>query len=340
MAININSGTVYEIYKNFRIQFNNQIRLNDGNIYFVIGANGIGKSTFAKIISKFETYKVIIGQDFRGNYLLHPQETLFLPGNVKENIDFFLKKDISVSNVLDKYIIDKDLKKKLLDNYHDNSLSIQSNLSGGEKQILMFLRTILVYDRYANEFQGIVFDEPTKQLSFSVKNDIVNLFCELDIDNPLVFISHDFHFMHQMIEKFMRVKGGKVGILEFKEGSKKRIGNKNILIKEVTNLGYIEKDNRIDSWLDSLNKSEFLKGLFGITTKILSRIVEEKQLYKKNIFPKEDNRERYVVENVSLFYGGLFKLLLKDEKGQYLSVIHSSYVKKGDFISENNLLCI
>lgn len=181
-----------EVIKNFSYTF------EKGNIYFLIGCNGIGKSTLLNLIS---------GQhinEYTGSILFNDvnvcnldicslrkkaigfseQETILLADTVKNNLELFNKNDKN----LNEYIEQLDLLAYIrqLDNGIRSIINTQqNNISGGEKQKISIIRQLL------QNPDVMLFDEPTSALEINSKANLMKILREIKKNKIVIIVTHD-----------------------------------------------------------------------------------------------------------------------------------------------------
>ena len=163
----------------------------------VIGSNGSGKSTFAKLLNGLEagfTGSVTVdGLDVRdknnlgkvGFVFQNPDNQIVFP-LVHEDLAFGLKKSglskDQINSTIDRYLKTFDLCHLLDRRTHE--------LSGGEKQLVALIGVLVMDPQY------IVFDEPTTLLDFRNRFQLLKIIDRLE--QPLVVVSHDLDLMASM----------------------------------------------------------------------------------------------------------------------------------------------
>lgn len=161
----------------------------------IVGLNGSGKSTFARLIAGLETVssgkitKENVSLNGRVSYIFqNPANQIIMP-TVQEDIEFGLK-----NLVADKKMRAEVSKNMLLqlDAEHLASRRVHE-LSGGELQ-LAALASVLV-----TEPELIIFDEPTNQLDFRNRRTVDRTIHGLP--QQTIVITHDL----QLVEKYDRV---------------------------------------------------------------------------------------------------------------------------------------
>lgn len=218
--------------KNVHYNIDNQYILENINLTLgekkigIIGANGSGKSTFAKLLNGIElptTGAVTVdglntrkfGKEIRrkvGFVFQNPDNQIVFP-IVEEDLAFGLKNigcnktdiDIKISAVLSLYDIAK-LRK-----------SSAHLLSGGEKQLVAIAGVVIMEPEY------IIFDEPTTLLDLKNKKKIFQVIQNLS--QTAIVISHDLDFL----SNFDRV-------IVFEQGRIVADGHPSIAIATYTNM--------------------------------------------------------------------------------------------------------
>ena len=175
------------------------LKFSERKIYSILGRNGAGKSTLLKILGGILFYDEGELEYKIDNTILCTQEPLFFKGSVIYNLTEPFK-------LIDKKI---DLKKifELLDIFQITNLKEAkvSNLSGGEKAKVQFIRTIL-YDK-----EIMLFDEPTasmdKKSSYLVENILKNM---RDAGKLIIIITHDYEQAIRISDYIYEVDEGKL----------------------------------------------------------------------------------------------------------------------------------
>ncbi len=198
--IELNSVNVFQ--KKHLVLSNIGLRIEKGELVYLIGKNGSGKSSFLKTlyaelalkdgegkVAGFELHSIkrkripylrrkigIVFQDFQ----------LLSDRTVKNNLKFVMratgwkkKKDIEegIQNVLEKVGLDK------------KSYKMPHELSGGEQQRVSIARALL------NDPEIILADEPTGNLDPETALEIMNLLVNISQNGKAVIIAtHDYEF--------------------------------------------------------------------------------------------------------------------------------------------------
>lgn len=188
------------IFNNFNFQF------EKGNIYCLAGDNGIGKSTLTNIIiglhtSEFEGEILYNDNDMDGLDVVRirknlcgvtEQETILINDTIYNNIT------LGVNKFRDEHL------QELLDilnlNSYINSLPEKmntvinedcTNISGGEKQKVSILRTLLKDPIF------LILDEPTSALDYETKVNIINYLKKIKDNKIIMIITHDEYIKNE-----------------------------------------------------------------------------------------------------------------------------------------------
>lgn len=151
--------------------------------YLITGENGVGKSVFAKLLMQFENadfgtieYDGKKNIDVSESVCYVPQTPIIFNASYEDNVTLF--------NVYDNKnlaLYESFFPNEILNNIKQNE-SVE-NLSGGEKQVIAFLRAL------CSEKKIIILDEP-----FSAMNNVV-IDCFMkhinNIDKMMLIIAHN-----------------------------------------------------------------------------------------------------------------------------------------------------
>ena len=180
----------------------------------IYGQSGYGKSTFVKILlalikplsgERFIDGKKIIFNridDYRSLFGYLPQESLFIPATVKENIAFGdetinQKKMLSSLKKSNSYEFVKKLKNKTNFKMSEDG----KNFSAGQLQRLALARVLYF------ETQIIVLDEPTSSLDSKAENNFIKLVNSLKKHKTIIIISHKMNSLKNCNRIFELKKG-------------------------------------------------------------------------------------------------------------------------------------
>ena len=198
-----NKGTLLEL-KNLIFKRNTKIILSIedlkffyGNIIGIVGENGIGKSTLAKIICGLykENKGKILKDDENLNIKSRLNESLLIMQEVNYQLFTDSVKDeiVLTSNIKDDYVLDNWLKDMELKNISDRN---PHTLSGGQKQRVIILSALL------SDKKILFFDEPTSGLDYrNMKIVAKNIKKVKEEDKLVLIISHDVEFLESVCDK-------------------------------------------------------------------------------------------------------------------------------------------
>lgn len=193
------------------------LKVNDGEFIFVVGASGAGKSTLMKLLLREErvtsgrltvdefdlvklpNYKVpfyrrqigVVFQDFR----LFPNKTVY------ENIAFAMRVIGEPTSVIRRRV------PTILSivNLQDKYKNFPSQLSGGEQQRVAFARAM------ANNPRTIVADEPTGNIDPQLSLEIMSLLIKIHKKNKTVIVvTHEKSLVDYFQQRVVTLKDGKI----------------------------------------------------------------------------------------------------------------------------------
>lgn len=172
------------------------LKFHYGNIIGIIGENGIGKSTFAKIVCGL--YRESKGGFFKKNKRFSSRsrlkESLLIMQEVNCQLftdsvydEILLTSKTKDKNVIDDWINDMDLKNISERNPH--------TLSGGQKQRVIILSALL------SDKKILFFDEPTSGLDYRNMMIVAKNIKKVKEENRLILIiSHDIEFLESVCD--------------------------------------------------------------------------------------------------------------------------------------------
>ena len=193
------------------------IRIEDGEFVFVVGASGAGKSTFLKLMMREEVPSSgrvhINGFDlnslrkkdipyFRRTLGIVFQDFRLIPTmNVYDNIAYAMR------------VIgarEAEIRKRVpyllgLVGLNSKARSFPNQLSGGEQQRVALARAL------ANNASMIIADEPTGNIDPRMSYDIVNLLNHINSDGTtVIMVTHDYHLVKTFNHRVITIQNGKV----------------------------------------------------------------------------------------------------------------------------------
>ncbi|MDI9387470.1 MAG: ABC transporter ATP-binding protein [Spirochaetota bacterium] len=176
--------------------------LDEGNIYGIIGANGLGKSTFIRCLIGVERKSK--DEIYLDGKKLSKKERLKMSSLVMQDVNHQLFTD-SVINEVCLGIKDagKDKAEELLKelNLYEFKDRHPMSLSGGQKQRVAIASVI-----YKNS-KLIFFDEPTSGMDYANMLRISELIKKCKREDKLIFIvSHDLEFLNATADYIVDIK--------------------------------------------------------------------------------------------------------------------------------------
>lgn len=175
------------------------IKFSYGNIIGIVGENGIGKSTFAKIVCGL--YKTnneeILKDNRRFNRRNRIKESLLVMQEVNYQLftDTVFDEILLTSKIRDKNIVNTYLKDMELENIIDRN---PHTLSGGQKQRVIILSALLSGKKI------LFFDEPTSGLDYrNMKIVAKNIKKVKKKDRLILIISHDIEFLESVCDSIV-----------------------------------------------------------------------------------------------------------------------------------------
>lgn len=172
------------------------LKFHYGNIIGIIGENGIGKSTFAKIVCGLyrESKGEFLKKNKRFSSRSRLKESLLIMQEVNCQLftdsvydELLLTSKTKDKNVIDDCIDDMDLKNISERNPH--------TLSGGQKQRVIILSALL------SDKEILFFDEPTSGLDYRNMMIVAKNIKKVKEENRLILIiSHDTEFLESVCD--------------------------------------------------------------------------------------------------------------------------------------------
>ena len=198
-----NKGTLLEL-KNLMFKRSTRtilsikdLKFSYGNIIGIVGENGIGKSTLAKIICGL--YKENKGKILRDGENLNIKSRLNESLLIMQEVNYQLFTDtvkdeiVLTSNIKDDNALDTWLKDMELKNIGDRN---PHTLSGGQKQRVIILSALL------SDKKILFFDEPTSGLDYrNMKIVAKNIKKVKEKDKLILIISHDVEFLESVCDE-------------------------------------------------------------------------------------------------------------------------------------------
>ena len=168
--------------------------IHRGEIFSIVGGNGVGKSTLLKLLAGLHAPyagKLLIDDvapgKWKGNIVLLPQspQALFMHSTVKEEL-------LSAPPLQKLTTEEKELAVlTMMQHLHIETLAERNpfDLSGGEQQKTALAKLLL------HEPDILLLDEPTKGMDIMSKNEVIGLIRELQKHNvTTIIVTHDIEF--------------------------------------------------------------------------------------------------------------------------------------------------
>lgn len=179
------------------------LKLYSGRIYFLIGKNGAGKSTFVKsLVGLLKTKDDEIfwrGNKISSKYRLRNSYLVFQNVN-SQLFTASVREEIELNNEfkkIDNLLFDLNLLNKK--DEHPQSLS------GGEKQRVSIAAGI------ASNREILIADEPTSGMDYSNMMNVCKLLREyVKRDKVVLVISHDLEFISELADDILFMSNGKI----------------------------------------------------------------------------------------------------------------------------------
>ena len=242
---------------------NLSIDIKEGEFIAILGANGSGKSTFAKHLNALiipDTGSVYIdGKNTKdedklleirkevGMVFQNPDNQI-IASLVEEDVAFG-PENIGLETNLIRQAVDKSLKKVGMDGFQKRN---PNYLSGGQKQRVAIAGALAINPKC------IVFDEPTSMLDPKGREDVISLINELNTKYKVTIILIT-HYMDEVInaDKVLVMNNGKIVM----NGSPLEI------FKESDKLEKLGLDIPLTLKLSNMLSNKGIKNVFGIIDK-------------------------------------------------------------------------
>lgn len=200
-------GQVLEL-KKVNKKYDDLIILNDFEYSFnkgekigIIGKNGVGKSTFLKIITgeeKPDSGEVLTGQTIiyghykqQGISLKESERVIDVIKEVAEVIELSNGDTISASQFLEHFMFDSKMQ-----------YTPVAKLSGGEKRRLGLMMVLIKNPNF------LILDEPTNDLDLITLEKLESFLA--DFGGCLIIVSHDRYFMDNLVDHYFVFEGNGV----------------------------------------------------------------------------------------------------------------------------------
>ena len=182
--------------KNFDYKFRQKERVG------IVGPNGVGKSTFLKVITKrlrTDSGKVVVGGNTvfgyytqEGIQLEKDQTIIDYIRNIAEFIPMDKGQKLTAEQLCERFLFDRKQQRVYI-----------SQLSGGERRRLYLLSVLMENPNF------LILDEPTNDLDILTLNILENFLMEFP--GCVIIVTHDRYFMDKIVEHLFVFQGeGKI----------------------------------------------------------------------------------------------------------------------------------
>lgn len=291
-------------------------RINSGEKIGLIGGNGIGKTTLARLLvgEEIPDSGTIKYSPSLPNIIYLPQYPVFVPGislyeelyqtvlkysSGKEDLDTIVKKSLNQAG-LEKTLWGQEAEK----------------LSGGEKTKLMLCKVLV------RDFDFLMLDEPTNHLDMEssdwLEKTIVNL------NKTVLIISHNRYFLDNVVDKIWELTSRRLKIYKGNYSSykaQKEIELKNIAKeyeKQQLRIKHLRQNiNKKKNWLQSAHKAAGQNDFCRAKAKKQASVVKAKEkqlerLQKKRLEkPSKATLPAFEIINKNIIHEKLPPIIIK-----------------------------
>ncbi len=183
--------------------------LHKREVLSLIGVNGAGKTTIARLICKIlKPEKGTVNVNNKPLYIMQDADFQLFGASVLKELEITSKNQ------------DKNAKALELLNIADLKDKHPQMLSGGEKQRLQMAIS------YVSDNELIIFDEPTSGLDRNSMQRVVDMINMLKQNRAILVISHDYEFIKKVSDRVLYLKDGSIEKDFYLEGEKIKDLNK------------------------------------------------------------------------------------------------------------------
>lgn len=196
---------------------NVNIKIEDGEFVFVVGASGAGKSTFLKLIMHEEkpTEGEIIFNDYNSSKLKKRQVPYYRRemGIVFQDFRLIPKMTVYDNVAFAMRVVgakEKDIRKRVpyilqLVGLSQKARSMPNELSGGEQQRVSLARALV------NNPKVIIADEPTGNVDPEMSHEIVGLLTKINnAGTTVIMVTHEHDLVRSFQRRVIVIKNGEV----------------------------------------------------------------------------------------------------------------------------------
>ena len=196
---------------------NVNIKIEDGEFVFVVGASGAGKSTFLKLIMHEEkpTDGVVIVGDYRSDTLKKKQVPYYrrTMGIVFQDFRLIPKMSVYDNVAFAMRVIgakEKEIRSRVpyilqLVGLSHKARSMPNELSGGEQQRVSLARALV------NDPEIIFADEPTGNVDPEMSHEIVEMLTKINNNGTtVIMVTHEHSLVKAFPRRVIVIKNGEV----------------------------------------------------------------------------------------------------------------------------------
>ncbi len=185
------------------------LKINSGEVTFIIGTSGAGKTTLLNVLGGLDKYDkgsiYLDGEDIYKNIDAYRAEHV---GFVFQDYNLISRMSVRNNIKAGMYYAGYDMPEEMQDKYeHFNIKDIRQSsetLSGGEKQRVAILRSI------CRNCDVILADEPTGSLDSQNAILVYDELVKLKDNRHIVIVSHDLDMAKKYADRIITLKDGKV----------------------------------------------------------------------------------------------------------------------------------
>ena len=324
----------YKVDRDKKVILNNiTLDFRDRELVFILGASGSGKSTLLNIISgnlTCDSGEIWLDGECISDY--NDQELDNYRSNVVSNIfqDYNL---IDYMNVYDNIMlgfnegITKEDVDRLLKGLHlyDKRNMLVNKLSGGEKQRVAILRTLV------SNPDIILADEPTGALDYHTGIEVMEILKRISYSKLVIVVSHDINLAKKYATRIINIKDGKCEYEEIAgnhmivSNKEKKNDKKKMIIKLVIRQLCLKKVRTIFTSL-AISLGIICMSLVTILYNNFNGEINKLEEDIVSIFPITISNGEYLNDDV-LEEKNIDKIIIKDEdKYVYKNKINNKYI--------------